>query len=451
MRNVLRNLTGLPASSSPMNRLLALLVLLFAHPTPGAAQAVPSQPEHGRGLDVIEALDAVLRDTYVFPDRVDAIMDAVRAGRASGAYAGAETPEALAQALTDELIEASGDLHFFVGIDSAWVAGHRAQDDRADEVRRQALAHEERTNHGFRRADVLEGNVGYLRFDYFADPDLAHETVAAAMRFVQNSDALIVDLRYNNGGVLEMAQLLASYLFPSGGDRLLFDYHYNDGGERVERGQWVLPFVPGRRMPDVPVAVLTSTTSFSSAEWFAFVLHKLGRATLVGRRTAGGAHPVTRVPVDDRFFVQVPFGQIRNPVDGADFEGEGVAPDVDVPSHRALDVAHRLLLRRLAEDDDAAAWSLPVVEARLGPPVDEGAAARRAAGRYEGRELSVEDGALIYSWRGRFSLRLVPLNETLFAVEGTDDYRFRLVTEGGEVTALERVFRDGSTSRYRRL
>lgn len=438
-----------------MKRLAAALLLLLLSP-PGTAQAQSAIPlsDSTQASVLIGRLGAVLRTAYIFPDRVDPILDSLRAREGAGAYRALETPEALAEALTTDLIRASGDLHFSVGADPAWVDEYRARDERADELRREAQAAEERTNHGFTRAEVLEGNVGYLRFDYFADPEYAHETVAAAMRFVRNTDALIIDLRYNNGGVLEMAQLLASYLFSPAKDQLLFQYYYNGDGGRVERGQWVLPSVPGERMTGVPVVVLTGSTSFSSAEWFSFVLQKLGRATLVGQRTAGGAHPVDRRPVDDRFFVQVPFGEIRDPVDGTDFEGVGVSPDVEVPVYRALDVAHRMLLLRLAEqsgDARNADWLLPVLDARLTPPAEPEAIMRRAAGRYEGRELQLEDGALVYRWHGRFNLRLVPLSDTLFAVEGTDEYRFRLLTEDGRVTGLERIFRDGTITRYPKL
>ena len=89
----------------------------------------------------------------------------------------------------------------------------------------------------------------------------------------------------------------------------------------------------------MPVVILTGSTSFSSAEWMAFSLQRLGRATVIGEQTAGGAHPVTRVPIDDRLMLQVPFGQIRDPIKGQDFEGVGVTPDLIVPAHFEVESA----------------------------------------------------------------------------------------------------------------
>jgi hypothetical protein len=263
---------------------------------------------------------------------------------------------------------------------------------------------------------------------------------------------VIYDLRYNNGGYLEMAQLLASQLFPGDKDQELFDYYYNLDGRRVERGQWVLPALPAKRLTGKPVYVLTGSTSFSAAEWFAYTLKKLGRATLVGERTAGGAHPVDRKPVGTDFFLQVPIGQIRDPVDRGDFEGQGVTPDHLVPSADALAVAHRLALAEIVRADPAkqadADWLAPELAAHVQPSA---AALKAITGRYEGRRIDLVDGKLLYTWRERFRLALEPLAPDLFAIEGVRDFRFRIARKGGKVAALERINRDGTTDTYARL
>lgn len=252
-----------------------------------------------------------------------------------------------------------------------------------------------------------------------------------------------------------MAQFLASYFFSSEKDQLLFDYYYNEDGKRIQRGQWVLPGLPGKRMVDKPVYILTGSTSFSSAEWFSYAMKKLGRATLIGERTAGGAHPVARKPLNDDFFVQVPIGQIRDPVDHGDFEGVGVQPDIPSPSIRALPLAHKLALETLAKTDDARrtelAWLLPSLTAAIERPHADAAVLTTAAGKYEGRQIILDNGTLYYLWRDRFRVALEPIGPNLFAVEGVSDFRYRLNTLRGKVTALERVNKDGSIQRYKRL
>ena len=74
------------------------------------------------------------------------------------------------------------------------------------------LAVQEEANFSFERVEYLAGNIGYLKFNGFADPNYAGDTVAAAMNFLANTRALIIDLRQNRGGNPAMANLVASYL-----------------------------------------------------------------------------------------------------------------------------------------------------------------------------------------------------------------------------------------------
>ncbi|MEK6638190.1 MAG: S41 family peptidase [Pseudomonadota bacterium] len=405
---------------------------------------------------IIAALNATLKTNYVFPDVAQKIAPVLQDHLTKGDYDAATTKDQLARKLTEDIVKISGDLHFFVGVDPKWVADFQAEADPAHKarIRKEELASLEEQNFGFDEVSRLTGNIGYIRFSYFADPEFAYETVAAAMRFVGNTDAVIIDLRYNNGGVLEMGQFIASYFFSSEKDQLLFDYYYNEDGKRIERGQWVLPGLPGKRMVDKPVYILTGSTSFSSAEWFSYTMKKLGRATLIGERTAGGAHPVARKPIDADFFLQVPIGQIRDPVDHGDFEGTGVQPDIQSPSIRALPLAHKLALENLAKTDAAQkaeyAWHLPELMAKIQRPDIGTNILRNVVGTYEGRKITLENGTLYYNWRERFRVALEPIAPNLFAVEGVSDFRYRLNTQRGK-TALERVNKDGSIQTYKRL
>ena len=428
-----------------ISRVFLLLSAIAAlAPASVAAQTLDREAQR----QVVSHLEATLQQNYVFPDRIPAISAELDRRVRSEPIEAEPFAESLAQALA----KASDDLHFSVAFDPAGVAADRAA--KADgETTTQAQRDSERAaNFGFRDARRLDGGLAYVRFDFFADPQDAQETAAGAMRFAEGAKGLIFDLRYNNGGVLEMAQFLMSYLYPAGKEQEFFDYNYNDKGVRVERGQWNLASVPGRRSGDIPVVVLTGSTSFSAAEWMAFSLQKLGRATVIGERTAGGAHPVTRVPIDDRFMLQVPIGQIRDPVDGQDFEGVGVAPDLVVPASDALLAAQKFLLQgRAAAGDTDAQWTLIPIEFALSGEVTSGTDLDDAVGTYEGRAIVRTATGLAYHWRDRFVLALDPIGKDLFAVQGTDDYRFRLVRKNGDVSGLERVWKSGDTETYRLL
>lgn len=416
------------------------------------ASEAPLTPADRRA--VVDDLGLALEANYVFPDKAKTVAATLRGHLDKGDYDDAADKAALAAELTRDLIAASGDLHFFVGVDPGFVANYAAEKDPvlAAALREKERQTEARDNFGFTDLRILDGNVAYVGLSHFADPEIGYDAAAAAMRFIENSDAVIYDMRYNNGGTLEMAQLLASQLFRGDKDQELFDYYYSDDGKRIERGQWVLPALPAKRLTGKPVYILTGSTSFSAAEWFAYSLHKLGRATLVGERTAGGAHPVDRKPVGHDFFVQVPIGQIKDPVDRGDFEGQGVTPDHAVASADAMSIAHRLALADIAKADPAkqadADWFAPMLAA---PAKVTPADLKAVAGRYEGRRVDLAGGKLLYTWRERFRLTLEPLGGDLFAIEGVRDFRFRALRKAGKVTALQRINRDGTTTDYARL
>ena len=441
-------------------RSLARIALIFAFTlTFGPIARAGEKPiSHAKAVAVVHALETVLLKNYVFPDKANAIVTFLNAKVERGGYDALASGDELARVLTDDLIKISGDLHFSVGQDQAWVASFRRKELLGNSASDRKLAYDEgaRTNFGFEGVGRLTGNIGYLKLSYFSDPSIAYDTAAAAMRMVENSDAVIIDLRYNNGGYLEMAQFIASYLFPSDKDKLLFDYYYYyDDGKRIDRGQWVLPGLPGKRMVDTPVYILTGSTSFSSAEWFTYTMKKLGRARIIGARTAGGAHPVDRKPIDDYFYLQVPIGQIRDPIDHGDFEGVGVQPDLDMPSIDALPFAHRLALEDLAKRSDEKKndlnWALPSLTAGIARPAVAAGTLQAAVGSYEGRTIGLDHGRLYIIWRERFRASLTPVAPDLFDVEGVSDFRYRLVMKAGKIIGLERVNRDRTTHMYKRL
>lgn len=415
------------------------------------AQPLAAQTEEPAALStaqqgqVLEGLIEQLAKNYVYADRVESIAQALDENLRSGDYADTVSPTGFAAALSSDLLETTSDQHFVVAHQPATGEETLFENDNEAVARR--------ANFGFERLEVLPGNVGYLRFDYFPDPEPAFDLLTGALKFIENTDAVIIDLRYNNGGYLETAQFLASHFFSGEKDQALFRYFYNDDGETIRRSQWVLAAIPGQRRADVPVYILTSSTSFSAAEWMAFSLQELGRATVIGQTTTGAAHPVERFRIDDQFVVQIPIGKIFGPVSGGDFEGTGVVPDHSVASHRALNVAYEMALSKLAvgQNSEDAAWHLAAARAKSMAPEDLARDVAAIVGSYEGRTFTLEDGTVIYRWRDRFSLALTPLGNGLFAAEGTEDYRFRLVYENGEVTGVRREFRDGNAVFHKRI
>jgi hypothetical protein len=294
-----------------------------------AESAALTKEEQGRVLDgVLAKLD----ESYVFPETAKKMAEAVRGRAAKGEYDAVADPQAFAHKLTEDLRAVSNDKHLSVFYSPRDLPGDL--DETAFDTPLPPV-------------EVLPGNVGYLDLRGFAptDPE-ATASCAAALSFLSNTDALILDLRQNGGGEPDMVRLVCSYLFDAGEEVHLNDIYWRpDGKTRTFR---TLPKVDGRRYGRGRlVYVLTSGRTFSGAEECAYNLQTQKRATIVGETTGGGAHPGGARRVTDHFGVWVPMGRAINPVTGKNWEGTGVAPDVNVPAADALRTAQRMALEKL--------------------------------------------------------------------------------------------------------
>lgn len=296
---------------------------------------------------VIDDLLVRIRENYVFPDAADRMASDVSQRLQNGLYDDVRDGAQLAARLTADLQEVSRDLHLRVRFSDDRLPPVETSDPYDDPVfyagyqREAALLR----NNGFERVERLAGNVGYICLTEFDDARVMGETACAAMTLVADTAALIVDVRDNGGGDPFAVALVTTYLF--GPEPVHLNSLYNRPKDRTDQF-WTLPYVPGRRFgPDKPVYVLTTNRSFSAAEEFAYNLQQLGRATLVGERTRGGAHPRDVFRLNDHMEVNIPTGRAINPVSETNWEGTGVAPDIEVPADEALPVARRHALERI--------------------------------------------------------------------------------------------------------
>jgi len=263
-----------------------------------------------------------------------------------GEYDG-KTPQEFADALGRTLRNAGPDKHFAVFYQPAPTA--------SPEGAAPSVEQRERLNFGFGKLERLRGNVGYLELVNFSDfRQQSAETASALLSTLANFDAIILDLRRNSGGNDPMMAFIASYFF----DPIrvhLNDIYWRDTNETSQF--WTSIFVPGRRSARQPLYILTSASTFSSAEDFAYSLQNLKRAVVVGETTGGGAHS-SRGPqrFTPSFTAIIPAGRSISPVTKTNWEGTGVAPDIKTSADASLGVAHLHALRSFLEKETDRGW-----------------------------------------------------------------------------------------------
>jgi len=320
---------------------LSLALVTFGLALPSAPVSSTAKQETTDDLgpermeQVIESLATKIEDQYIFEELAKEIGAHLRQQLWDGAYEGISLGK-LADRLTRDLRSVNNDLH--LGVRRIIPRDEREVEISPEESRRRQIENYRRRNFGFAKVEILDGNVGYLDLRSFAPAEIAAETAVAAMGFLANTDALIIDLRNNGGGSPSMVQLLSTYFFEEPTHLNSFELR----GQKLIKQFWTLPYAPGKKLVDTPLYILTSGRTFSAAEEFTYNMKNLGRATIVGETTGGGAHPGGTHDIEGLLSVFIPDGRAINPISGTNWEGVGIPAHVKVTQTQALDRAKTL-------------------------------------------------------------------------------------------------------------
>jgi len=434
--------------------LLFVLIALGGNSFTQEIKRVEAKPLSQKEIEnTINKISSLMNKNYIFPDAAKKMGDYLKSQYNAGAYSTIDDPMKFSEQLTKDLQSISNDKHIRVRFspeDAKRIAEQQKKGfDPDDEKHWNEMMRKE--NFGFRKVERLGGNIGYIDLRNFASPDYAKETIADAMGFVANTDALIFDMRFNGGGDPAGVQLICSYLF---GDKPvhLNDLYYRPNDETKE--YWTLKKVDGVKMPDVPVYVLTSGFTFSGAEEFSYNLKNLKRATLVGETTGGGAHPGGMMPVNDDFVVFIPTGRAINPITKTNWEGTGVTPDVFIKSELALEKAQMLALEKLSAGTtneqlkNTYRWMIGSLEAVMNAPAIDEQKLKSYAGIYEDRTITYEGGKLYYQRRGRQKYQMTPMSEDTFMFKDIDYFRLKFVKDSdGKITEVNGLYDNGDVDK----
>lgn len=274
-----------------------------------------------------------LRDNYVIPDIGIKYYSFVMQQLKKGVYNKISHPRRFAEQLTKDIQRIHKDEH--IRVISIWPDQQQLREQDPLLAFFLNARQDQYTNFGLKEVQVFPGNIGYLNIISFEAPEQAEQTLDNAMNFLRYCDAIIIDLRQNSGGSIQMVQYLCSYFFSK---PVHLNSYYWRRGDYEEKFR-SLEHVNGEKKPDTPLFILIGPVTFSAGEEFAYDLQAQKRALLIGEKTGGGAHPGRRFTLNERFRLFIPTGRAINPVTGSSWENAGVRPDIEVRSNQALAVA----------------------------------------------------------------------------------------------------------------
>ena len=339
----------------------------------GAVRAQTAPADWSNAEARAAASDAADQIAASYPDADLAarIAAALRTQAARGGFDGAETGDAFAARLLAAMRAVYDDRHFSVDFHPRGAPASEPPLEQADAAApsADAVAWGRFVNGGVARAERLAGNIGYFSIRGMPEAAGGLERALAAISFLSETDALIVDLRDCGGGDPAMAAAYQSALT----DGAALTYARIDWRSGAPSRRLQTPAIAAERVyaPDKPLFVLIGPGAISACEELAFTLGERGRATLVGETSAGAANPGRYVKVGDRFSLFLPSGRYVSSFSGGNWEGAGVAPDLSTPVERALDAAHQLALQSVQSRPSRARFrrviEREIREANLGP------------------------------------------------------------------------------------
>lgn len=168
-------------------------------------------------------------------------------------------------------------------------------------------------------SEMLENGIGYIQIESFEKDTAAQFETAVAELGAQGMKSMIVDLRYNGGGLVDSVVQILDDILPEG----LLVYTEDKNGGRYEYRS------DGETYLDYPLVVLINESSASASEIFAGAIKDYQYGTLIGTKTFGKGIVQTVFKLSDNDAVKLTTSRYFTP-NGNYIHGVGIEPDIEL-------------------------------------------------------------------------------------------------------------------------
>ncbi len=168
-------------------------------------------------------------------------------------------------------------------------------------------------------SEMLEDNVGYIRISAFDKVTTDQYKTALDQLVKDGAESLVIDLRDNPGGLLDVVSEIADTLLDEGVIVYTEDKEKNREYIYAEDGK-----------VDLPVAVIINEYSASASEVLTCALKDHGVATVVGEQSYGKGVVQSLFPMKDGSALKITISRYYSP-NGYSINDTGITPDVVVP------------------------------------------------------------------------------------------------------------------------
>lgn len=168
-------------------------------------------------------------------------------------------------------------------------------------------------------SEMLQDQIGYIRIESFEEDTAQQFEEKLADLQASGMQALVVDLRYNGGGLVDSVVQILDDILPEG----LVVYVEDKYGNRQEYNS------DGDTYLDCPLAVLINGDSASASEIFAGAIKDYEYGTLIGTTTFGKGIVQSIIPLEDGDAIKLTTAKYFTPK-GNYIHGVGIDPDIEL-------------------------------------------------------------------------------------------------------------------------
>lgn len=163
-----------------------------------------------------------------------------------------------------------------------------------------------------------------------------HNLMPTIIEALSGTEAMIIDLRYNTGGMDVVSTAIASYFT----DQRVLAYRKQVRNADAE-GPWREVFVEPSANPYLkPLYLITSFDTSSGAEILTAALKELPNTTHIGQNTQGGLSDLLPAVLPNGWIITLS-NEVYSQADGNEPEGEGIVADVEIPAFSYQTKVHK--------------------------------------------------------------------------------------------------------------
>jgi carboxyl-terminal processing protease len=168
----------------------------------------------------------------------------------------------------------------------------------------------------------LDNNIAYLQLLNFNENSANEFYKAASQINNKKSPGIILDLRNNPGGYLEISVDIASYFLDKG--EIVLREKGNDNREKLYYSSEKRP-----SLKEIPLVILTNEGTASAAEILAGALRDNRNIKIIGEKSFGKGSVQSLLPLKDNSMLKITIAEWFTP-NGMAINDKGLEPDIKI-------------------------------------------------------------------------------------------------------------------------